>query len=116
MNLVLGDASDLVEFLHLVISRSGKLLASGGRCAAVEMEGRVFYTCRDRTEVGGPFRSLEELVRSQGSRRHRWPEGDTQIEVFEWDGRFYRIGVGDVGVFATLSEAVNRPSAAVDHE
>lgn len=95
MNLRIADSAALVEYLHGVISTTGTAVLSVDGYRVVESAGRLFYHRADPITVGGPFSSLEELVRSEGVRRHHQPgdvPGDPpKVEVFEWAGRFFRI-------------------------
>jgi hypothetical protein len=61
--------------------------------------------------VGGPFASLQALVRSEGIRRYaKRGEGTgdaSPVEVFEWAEAFFRLdGSGEPGRFGSLEEAI----------
>jgi len=95
MNLHIADARDLVGFLHQIIAEDAEPLLVVEKAEVVNLRGWVFYHGLDPVTVGGPFRSLEALLRSQGLRRHMetdsTPVGDPLFEVFEWRGSFFRI-------------------------
>jgi hypothetical protein len=70
MNLRIADSAGLVAFLHGVISNSGETLLVAGDTHVVEVNGVLFYHGEAPVTVGGPFTSLEALVRSEGVRRY----------------------------------------------
>ena len=109
MNLRIADAAGLVAILHRVIQRDGKPLLTVQGLEVVTFEGSLFYCGSDPVTVGGPFGSLEALVRSEGVRRHAEPEGpQPKVEVFEWAGAFFRIEGGEVERYPSLGDAVGR--------
>ena len=95
MNLRIADSAGLVAFLHRVISTSGETLLSTGELEIVDLEGVLFYHGNEPVTVGGPFPSVEALVRSEGVRRHpdaaRSTADEFSHEIFEWAGSFFRI-------------------------
>lgn len=113
MNLRIADGPELVAFLHGVVVRAGTPILATGGFEVVRVDGRVFYHRDDPLTVGGPFLSLEALVRSEGIRRYREDgkaRGDVEagedgprheprgareeadpVEVFEWASSFFRI-------------------------
>jgi len=109
MNLKIADGPGLVAFIHHVVRRNGAtVLAVEGR-EVVRVDGSLFYHGTDPVEVGGPFGSLEALVRSEGLRRYVEPEGpEPRLEVFEWCGAFFRIEGGEVERYPSLGDAVGR--------
>jgi hypothetical protein len=109
MNLRIADAPGLVAILHRVIQRDGEAVPSVQDLGVVTFEGSLFYCGSDPVTVGGPFASLEVLVRSEGLRRYAEPDGpEPTVEVFEWAGAFFRIEGGEVERFADLEGAVSR--------
>ncbi|MEJ2205882.1 MAG: hypothetical protein P8170_17445 [Gemmatimonadota bacterium] len=113
MNLRIADAGGLVAFLHRVIVGSGRPLFHQGELEVVAIDGRVFFHRADPVTVGGPYRSVEALVRSEGIRRYAL-DGDPSAEepaaeVFEWESGFFRVegdGGGIVRQYADLETAV----------
>lgn len=122
MNLRIADARALVDFLHRTVSTSGKRILSCGVHEVVEIDGVVFFLASDPVTVGGPFSSLEHLVRSEGMRRHPedGPARGADFEVIEWAGSFFRIdaeGADHVRRYADLEQAreggvADRPASA----
>ncbi len=107
MDLRIADAPGLVAILHRVIHRDGELLLTVQGLEVVTFEGSFFYCGRDSVTVGGPFASLEALVRSEGLRRHAEPDGpEPRVEVFEWGGVFFRMEGGEVERFVDLEGAI----------
>jgi hypothetical protein len=107
MNLRIADAPGLVAILHGVIQRDGEPVPSVQDLGVVTFEGSFFYLGGKSVTVGGPFDSLEALVRSEGLRRHHEPEGpEPRLEVFEWSSAFFRIEGGEVERFADLEGAM----------
>jgi hypothetical protein len=112
MNLRIADPSGLVAFLHRVISESGEPVLSTGTTEVVSVGGALFYHAKDPVTVGGPFPSVEALVRSEGVRREprgaNVPGTEPCPEIFEWEGSFFRIGgdgAGGVRQYGALEEA-----------
>ena len=107
MNLRIGDPKELVGFLHEVVFPLDPFIV-GDTCSVVQVGSRLFWRrVHPTTEVGGPFRSLEDLVRPEGTRRYPVEEEvRPPFEVFEWDGWFYRILGGSVERHSTLELAV----------
>ncbi|HET9949872.1 MAG TPA: hypothetical protein VFQ22_13205 [Longimicrobiales bacterium] len=108
MNLRIGDPSGLIAFLHRAVSTLPDTVLVTPSRTVVRSEVGFFYHAADPVEVGGPFGSLAELVRSEGVRR--WPGGasaETPFEIFEWAGRFFRVEREGEAVepFASLEEA-----------
>jgi hypothetical protein len=107
MNLRMADAPGLVAILHRVIQRDGEAVPSVQDLGVVTFEGSLFYLGSEPVTVGGPFDSLEALVRSEGLRRHHEPEEpEPRVEVFEWSGAFFRLEGGEVERFAELEGAM----------
>ncbi len=133
MNLRIPDAPGLVAFLHGVVSDSGTVILSSDGFHVVEIDGLVFYHRSDPVTVGGPFESVEHLVRSEGIRRFPKPErgspdasrsveepppveeprsmqGPPRVEIVEWASSFFRIeregGGGErIGRYGSLEAA-----------
>jgi hypothetical protein len=110
MNLRIADARGLVDFLHRTVSTSGKRTLTCGVYDVVEIDGALFFHSRDPVTVGGPYQSLEHLVRSEGMRRHpdSGPAEGPDCEVFEWAGSFFRIdhpGANRVRRYTDLEQA-----------
>lgn len=95
MNLQIADASELVAFLHQLITETGRTLLTVEGMEVAEVRGRLFYHSRDPVTVGGPFPSLEALLRTQGLRRYLeldgTPGSDALFEIFEWRGFHFTI-------------------------
>lgn len=109
MNLRIADAPGLVAILHRVIQRDGEQLLTVQDLGVVMFEGSLFYLGSEPVTVGGPFDSLEALVRSEGLRRHAEPEApEPTVEVFEWAGAHFRIEGGEVERHADLGRAISR--------
>jgi hypothetical protein len=62
MNLRIADARALVDFIHRMVSTSGKRILAGGDYDVVDVDGVVFYHASGPVTVGGPFQSLEHLI------------------------------------------------------
>lgn len=114
MNLRIADPAHLVAFLHRVVSRSGTTILSTGVLHVVDVGGQIFFHGDDPVTVGGPFPSLEALIRSEGLLRHRAPSEPSgrrpAFEVFEWAHEFFRIEEGaepSVRRYATLAESID---------
>ena len=114
MNLRIADSAGLVAFLHRVIAETGSIVLTTPRMAVVRVNDVLFFHAKDPVSVGGPFASLEILVRSEGMRRHlvggRASEVSEPVEVFEWAEAFFRIGgsrVEPVLQFDSLREALD---------
>ena len=113
MNLRIADASGLVALLHRVLSKTGEPVLVVEGLEVVEVMEGLFYHGSDPVTVGGPFDTLEALLRSDGRRRHREfaePPGREPLwEVFEWGGAFFRIeagGASDPTRYADLGAAL----------
>jgi hypothetical protein len=119
MNLRIADSAGLVAFLHGVISNSGETLLVAGDTHVVEVNGVLFYHGEAPVTVGGPFTSLEALVRSEGVRRYAEmapsPGVEPAYEVFEWMGSFLRLDENGVEQYRELEEAKNRMSDGLLH-
>lgn len=112
MNLRIADAAGLVGFLHRVLVASGRPLFHQGGTEVVVVDRRVFFHRTDPVTVGGPYPSVEALVRSEGIRRYPAEDhlgaGEPTVEVFEWESGFFRIegdGGGVVRRYADLETA-----------
>jgi hypothetical protein len=108
MNLRIPDATGLVSFLHRVARSTGSHQFSVTGLDVVETDGVLFFVGDEPVEVGGPFKSLEALVRSEALRVRTEPrEPPYRVEVFEWRGAWFRVEGGEVVRFESLSEAVD---------
>lgn len=109
MNLRIADSAGLVACLHEVISNSGETLLTAGDTHVVEVNGVLFYHAEAPVTVGGPFTSLEALVRSEGVRRYAETVPSSGVEpayeVFEWMGSFLRLDGNGVQQYRKLEEA-----------
>ena len=106
MNLRIADWPGLVAFLHRTLTRDGEPLLSVEGLDVLDVDGRLFYCGRDPLTVGGPFASLEALVRSEGLRRYVHPPGpNPRVEVFEWGGAFFRVEASEVERHPDLESA-----------
>jgi hypothetical protein len=83
VNLRIADASGLVEFLYRTVSRCENRLLTCGAYVVVEVDGVLFYHSADPTTVGGPFQSLESLVRFEGMRRY--PDSGAGDASADWE-------------------------------
>jgi hypothetical protein len=115
MNLRIADWPELVAFLHGVVSKAGETVLAMEGVEVVEVDGCLWFHGSDPIMVGGAFRSLEALVRSEGVRRYplRWddPDRDPPVEVVEWQGAFFRIEAAEAGEpkrYGDLESAVGR--------
>jgi hypothetical protein len=92
-----------------MVRSHGRRLLTAGPFEVAEVGGAVFYHAPDPLTVGGPFPSLESLVRSEG--RRRYPESraeEIDYEVFEWAATFFRVernGDHRTRTYASLEEA-----------
>lgn len=113
MNLRIKDGPKLVAFLHGIVSGSGTPILSTDGFHVVEIGDLVFYHRSDPLTVGGPFRSVEHLVCSEGVRRFpepgHTPAGEPPAEeIVEWASSFFRIereGHAQVGQYGSLEAA-----------
>ena len=109
MNLRTADAPGLVDFIHRMVTSHGSRLLTAGRFEVAEVAGSFWYHAADPITVGGPFPSLELLIRSEG--RRRYPESgadEVDCEVFEWAATFFRVerdGNHGIRTYASFEEA-----------
>ena len=95
MNLRIADSAGLVAFLYQVISDVGEVELEAADMDVIRVGETLFFHGSDPVSVGGPFPSLEALVRSEGVCLD-WIAADVaanvpDIEIFEWAGGFFRI-------------------------
>jgi hypothetical protein len=95
MNLRLADPGGLVSFLDRVVRGYGRVLFTAGGTEVRDVDGTLFFRRVEPVSVGGPFASVEALVRSEGIRRYPTADdssgGEPTFEIFEWEGSFFRI-------------------------
>jgi hypothetical protein len=107
MNLRIGDGPELTRFLHEVVGADGHTVFWGERWSLMECRGLYFFRHASVVEVGGPYGSPDALVRGEGICRHREPaDGVARLEVYEWDGGFYRMAGGAISRYVGLADAV----------
>ena len=107
MNLRISDGPELTRFLHEVIGADGRPVLEGERWTLIECRGRYFFRHDSEVEIGGPYGSPEALVRGEGIRRYRDPaEGVALLDVYEWNGGFYRMEGGTMSRHEGLAAAV----------
>ena len=70
MNLRIADSAGLVAFLHRVIGEHGHRVLATPKSDIVRVGEVYFFRASDPVSVGGPFPSVETLVRSEAVRRH----------------------------------------------
>ena len=113
MNLRIADSAGLVAFLHRVIGETGHKVLATPEADVVQVGDAFFFHRNDPVTVGGPFSSVEALVRTEGVCRHpilgHATPIDRGVEIFEWAESFFRVdGSGAEGVqqFESLQEAL----------
>lgn len=108
-SLRIADPSALTEYLHASVSEGGRLVLEGLEWQVVRSRGRLFYIRGDgAVDLGGPFTDMPDLVRREGRLRRRdQADGHPEVEVFEWDGWFYRIVADDWDRFPDRAAATS---------
>lgn len=97
MNLHIADAPEFVQSVHEMLSATCKRVISAPEMDIVERADRFFFRSDDPVTVGGPFRSIAELIRSQGLEKEtaQFPNSETvSHQIYLWAGSFFRVEAG----------------------
>jgi hypothetical protein len=99
MNLHIADAPEFVQSVHEMLSATCKRVISAPEMDIVERADRFFFHSDDPVTVGGPFRSIAELIRSQGLELEKetaqFPNSETvSHKIYLWAGSFFLVEDG----------------------